>query len=79
MIGSLVCSPLCDGEILHHFGIGQLKEREYGYLLRVVARNKNVKRETLKSIAEDPQLESRYTEVAKVALERGNCAANNQV
>jgi len=79
LIGSLVCSPLCDAEVLHHFGTGQLKERGYGYLLRVVARNKNVKKETLKSIAEDPRLESRYTEVAKSALEGGNGVANNQV
>ncbi len=79
LIGSLVCSPLCDAEVLHHFGTGQLKERGYGYLLRVVARNKNVKKETLKSIVEDSRLESRYTEVAKSALEGGNGVANNQV
>ncbi len=79
VIGSIVCSPLCDKEFLHHFGTGQLKEDGYGYLLRVVARNKNVSKETLKSIAEDPKLEKRYTEVAKVALIKGNKEANNQI
>ncbi len=79
VIGSIVCSPLCDEKILHHFGTGQLKEEGYGYLLRVVARNKNVSKETLKSIAEDPKLEKRYTEVAEAALTKGNESANNQV
>jgi len=79
VIGSIVCSPLCDKEILHHFGTGQLKEKGYGYLLRVVARNKNVSKGTLKSIVEDPKLEKRYTEIAKVALIKGNKDANNQI
>ena len=79
IIGSIVCSPLCDGELLHHFATEQLKEKGYGYLLRVVARNKNVKKETLKSIAEDSRLEKRYTEIAQVALVKGNKEANNQI
>lgn len=79
VIGSIVCSPLCDKKILHHFGTGQLKEEGYGYLLRVVARNKNVSKETLKSIAEDPKLEKRYTEVAEAALTKGIENANNQI
>lgn len=79
IIGSLVCSPLCNSEILHHFGTGQLKEEGYGYLLRVVARNKNVKRDTLESIANDSSLEKRYTEVAQAAILGGNASANNQI
>ncbi len=79
VIGSIVCSPLCNKETLHHFGTGQLKEKGYGYLLRVVARNKNVSNETLKSIAKDSKLEKRYTEIAKVALNLGNKEANNQI
>ncbi|MFH1607912.1 MAG: hypothetical protein ABIA78_02160 [archaeon] len=79
VIGSIVCSPLCSEKLLYHFGTGQLKEKGYGYLLRVVARNKNVSKETLISIAEDPKLEKRYTEVAQVALIKGNKEANNQI
>jgi len=79
VIGSIICSPLCDNKILHHFGAGQLKEKGYGYLLRVVARNKNVSRKTLKSIAEDSRLEKRYTEVAQVALTKGTEEANHQI
>lgn len=79
VIGSIVCSPLCNENLLYHFGTGQLKEKGYGYLLRVVARNKNVGKETLKSIAEDSKLEKRYTEVAQVALVKGNKEANNQI
>ena len=78
-IGSIVCSPLCSSEILHHFGTGQAKEKGYGYLLRVIARNKNVKIETLESIANDSSLEKRYTEVAQAALKGGKGAANNQI
>ena len=40
---------------------------------------KNVGKDTLISIAEDPKLEKRYTEVAKVALIKGNREANNQI
>ncbi|MBU2576434.1 MAG: hypothetical protein KKF50_01810 [Nanoarchaeota archaeon] len=79
VLGSIVCSPLCNEGLLHHFGTNQLKEKGYGYLLRVVSRNKNVSKETLKSIAEDPKLEKRYTEVAQVALAKGNEEANNQI
>ncbi len=79
IIGSIVCSPLCSQEVLHHFGTGQLKEEGYGYLLRVVARNKNDSVETLESIAEDPRLEKRYIEVAQAALKGGSDLANNQI
>lgn len=79
IIGSIVCSPLCSSELLHHFGTGQLKEKGYGYLLRVIARNKNVSQETLKSIAEDSRLEKRYTEVAQIALKKGTEEANHQI
>jgi len=78
-IGSIACSPLCSSEILHYFGTGQAKEKGYGYLLRVIARNKNVKAETLESIANDTSLEKRYTEIARAALKGGNDVANNQI
>ncbi len=78
-IASLVCSPLCSARVLHRFGTGILKEEGYGYILRIVARNKNISKDTLKSIAENTKLEKRYTEVAKAALIGGNSSANNQI
>src|SRR3989344_2514337 len=78
-IGSIVCSPLCSPKTLHNFGTGQAKERGYGYLLRIIARNRNVSNQTLKSIADDGGLEQRYKEVARAALDGGNKNANNQV
>lgn len=78
-IGSIVCSPHCPSKILHHFGTGIAKEEGYGYLLRVIARNKNVLRGTLENIAEDTKLEERYTEVAVASLNGGNKVANNQI
>ena len=58
-------------------GIG--KEAGYGYILRIVSRNPNVKQETLKAIANDPKVEPRYTQCAKAALEHGKEAANHQI
>ncbi len=76
---SIACSPLVGPRILHEIGTGIAKEKGYGYILRVVARNKKVSRETLTSIAEDPALEKRYKEVAISALEGGNSQANNLI
>ncbi len=78
-ICSLVCSPLCEPEILHEVAVNQGKERGYGYILRVIARNKNTRRDTLESIANNPNLEKRYSELATIALAEGFNKANNQV
>ncbi|MEM4331134.1 MAG: hypothetical protein QW273_03975 [Candidatus Pacearchaeota archaeon] len=53
VICSLASSPLCPPDILDYFGRGIAKEKGYGYILRVIARNKNTPLETLKNIAED--------------------------
>ena len=51
----------------------------YGYILRIVGRNKNTNKETLKQIAEDPKLDKRYSEVARTVLEVGHQRANNLI
>lgn len=66
---SLATSPHCNSDYLHHIASGIGKEKGYGYILRIVSRNPNVKHETLEVIANDPQVESRYTQCAKAALE----------
>lgn len=58
---------------------GIAKEKGYGYILRVIARNKNTSFETLRGIAENETLEKRYKEVAIAALNFGNFVANNQI
>jgi hypothetical protein len=78
-IASIACSPLCSSNILHEIGTGIAKENGYGYILRIVGRNKNTGKETLKEIAEDSRLDKRYTEVAKTALEYGSQRANNLI
>lgn len=78
-INAIACSPLCSSRVLYHLGIGIGKEKGYGYLLRVITRNKNISRETLEAIAYDSKLEKRYTEVAQAVLEKGNGAANNTI
>lgn len=79
ILASIVCNPLCKSSVLHEIGTGIAKERGYGYILRIIGRNKNTDKETLKQIAEDPKIDKRYNEVAKTALEVGNQGANNLI
>lgn len=76
---SLANSPLCPPSHLHDIGTGIGKEKGYGYILKIVSRNPRVPRETLESIAEDPNVEHRYSKCAVAALEGGNEAANHQI
>jgi len=78
-LASIACSPFCSQEILHNIGTGIAKENGYGYILRIVGRNKNSSKETLREIAEDPSLDKRYSEVARTALKVGNRGANNLI
>jgi len=76
---SLSTSPHCSPDYLHHIATGIGKETGYGYILKIVSRNPNVKQETLEIIANDPKVEPRYTQCARVALEHGKGAANHQI
>ena len=76
---SLTTSPHCPADYLHHVGTGIGKEMGYGYILRIVSRSPNVKKETLEAIANDSQVEPRYTQCAKAALKHGMGTANHQV
>ncbi len=76
---SLTTSPNCPSEYLHHIGTGIGKEKGYGYILRIVSRNKNVQIKTLEAIANDSEIEQRYTQCAKAALEHGIGNANHQI
>ncbi len=76
---SLTTSPHCTPDYLHHIATGIGKEIGYGYILRIVSRNSNVKQETLEAIANDPKVELRYTQCARVALEHGKESANQQI
>jgi len=76
---SIATSPHCNPDYLHHIAIGIGKETGYGYILRIVSRNPNVRKETLECIANDPRVEHRYTQCAKAALEHGKEAANHQI
>lgn len=76
---SLTTSPHCSSDYLHHIGTGIGKEAGYGYILRIVSRNPNVKQETLEAIANDSRVGSRYTQCAKAALKNERGAANHQI
>ena len=79
IIGSIVNSSFCTPEILQHFGEGKAKEKGYGYLLRVIARNPNTPKRTLKSIVNDPNLEERYKAIAEAALTKGIEGTQNKI
>lgn len=76
---SLTASPHCPPDYLNYIGTGIGKEMGYGYILRIVSRNPNVKQETLEAIATDSKIETRYTQCAKAAIEKGKDAANHQI
>ncbi len=76
---SLATSPHCSPNYLHHIGTGIGKEKGYGYILRIVSRNPNVKQETLEIIANDSRIEPRYTQCAKAALKHGKNVVNHQI
>lgn len=76
---SLTTSPICPSDYLHNVAMNIGKEKGYGYILRIISRNPKVKQKTLESIANDPRIESRYTQCAKAALLYGREEANHQV
>ena len=76
---SIATSPHCNPDYLHHITTGIGKEIGHGYILRIVSRNPNVRKETLETIVNDPKVEPRYTQCAKAALEHGKDAANHQI
>lgn len=79
IIASLSFSPLCPKETLHQLTSYSIKNKGYGYILRIISRNQNVSRKTLKTIVNNKSLAKRYVELAKIALEAGNNKANNQI
>ena len=78
-LASLSASPYCNSKILDHIAQNYAKRYGYGYVLRVIARNKNVSKETLEYISSENELDARYRDVALAALKGGTSLANNQI
>jgi len=76
---SLTTSSYCPPDYLHYIATGIGKEIGYGYILRIISRNPNVKQETLEAIVNDKKVEPRYTQCAKAALEYGKDSANHKI
>ncbi|MCF8399452.1 MAG: hypothetical protein K9G58_14865 [Bacteroidales bacterium] len=76
---SLTTSPHCNSKYLHHVAESLGNELGFGYILRIISRNPNVKKETLEMIAKDLQVDERYSQCAKSALENGKESANHQI
>ena len=76
---SLVSSPKCPPDYLPHIAEGIGKELGYGYILRIISRNPQVKQKTLKTKANGPTVGPRYSQCAISALENGKESANHQI
>ena len=76
VLASLCCHRDCPPEILDLISKNQGIMKGYEYLLRIIARNKNVLKDTLKTIIDNPTLENRWKTVAKVSYEMGVEKAN---
>lgn len=76
ILASLCCHPQCSPEVLDFIATGMGFKKGYEYLLRVISRNANVNKETLKKIFENPNLEERYKNVAKTSFDKGVGKAN---
>lgn len=75
ILASLCCHNQCQDNVLNKV-VSKSCEKGYEYILRVISRNKNVSKETLKRIIDHPTLEYRYKIVAKIAYEKGVDKAN---
>jgi len=75
ILASLCCHNECPDKILNKI-VDKGCKKGYEYLLRIISRNKNVSKETLKKIIDNPHLEYRYKIVAKTAYEKGVEKAN---
>ena len=75
VLASLCCHRQCPDKILNEV-LSKGCKKGYEYLLRIISRNKNVSKETLKKIIDNPNLEYRYKVVAKIAYEKGVEKAN---
>jgi len=75
VLASLCCHKSCSDRILNKV-LNKGCKKGYEYLLRIISRNKNVSKETLKKIIDNPDLEYRYQVVAKIAYEKGVEKAN---
>lgn len=75
ILASLCCHHQCSDKILRKVSEKGC-EKGFEYLLRIISRNKNVTKKTLKKIIDSPNLEKRYKVVAKTAYEKGVKKAN---
>jgi predicted nucleotidyltransferase len=76
VLTSIACHPNASPEILHTLSTKYGVKKGYEYILKVCARNKNTPIETLKKIAENPDIEYRFKEPAIIRLKKGYESAN---
>lgn len=75
ILASLACHHECPDDVLSHI-VKKASSKGYEYILRIISRNRNVSRETLSKIIDNPNLENRYKIVAKTSYDKGVMKAN---
>lgn len=78
ILGSLVSQKQLNSRLIDNISKIVLNKPSYGYILRIIAQHPNVVNQTLKNIAE-ANLDKRYTELAQIAINKGQREANYQV
>ena len=76
VLASLCCHSRCPPYILDKIAMEIGIKKGYEYLLRIIARNKNTEKETLKKIMDNSNLEERFRVVAQTAYNIGVEKAN---
>ena len=76
VLASICCHAKCPSKVLDDITKRIGKKRGYEYILKIIARNKNTNRESLKRIINNPNLEERFRIVAEIAYNKGVKKAN---
>lgn len=76
VLASICCHADCLTNILDDIATGIGKKKGYEYILKIIARNKNTNRKSLKKIMDDYNLEERFRMVAEIAYNKGVKKAN---
>lgn len=76
VLASICCHSECPPEVLDKIVIKKAMQKGYEYLLRIISRNKQVQRETLLKIIDNPHLEERFKIVAQTSYNKGVNKAN---
>jgi len=76
VLASICCHAICPSKVLDKITTSIGKKKGYEYILKIIARNKNTSKESLKKIMNNYNLEERFRIVAEIAYNKGVEKAN---